>query len=643
MDQDPATPAPTRRPGELSFAARRRLFLIGAAGLGALMLWGLGGLPDYRDFTPLYGQVMNEVAVEERSTTAVVTAVNFDYRGFDTLGEEFILFAAVLVLALLLRRLREERQGQLAGDPRHRHTTSAAVRLTCVALVGPTVLLSIYITMHGHLTPGGGFQGGVIAATALLLVYLGSDYTTMRATAPDGAGGDREGGGRRRLRADRPRRADRGGGVPGELPAARRAGRAVLGRNDPAAQHRRRRRGGRRLRAPALGVPGPDCWCIRRKRGAPAVELPAVRRGRLDLPRRPVRDRHQPQPDPPVVCLSVVQSSTYVLLLAVGYRNGCAAPVFIDIPRDTPAVDPVVQALTLTDVVVGGAVTALLLALAVQIAQAPRHARPRRARSAARLMPADLAPLAVAGAVLARLPCSRPALPAAVPAQRTRSSSRPRARCRGRACVLLLRDALDSDGPGRVAVRRLGAAAGRRGGRHQLRRRRARRRRWPCSPPCWWARRWSSRGASSTPSGRSFHAIDARLPRRDDRVRADRRPVQHVRLLRADERVGVRAHGYRIERAASLQGALTFAVTNSVGAVMILFGIALLYGRTGALNLAQVGEALAQEPSRRARRGRVRADHGRVPRQGRDRAVPLLARRRLRGRTHPGVRSCSPA
>jgi multicomponent Na+:H+ antiporter subunit C len=68
-----------------------------------------------------------------------------------------------------------------------------------------------------------------------------------------------------------------------------------------------------------------------------------------------------------IICLSVVQSSTYVLLLAVGYRDDAAAPVFIDIPRDTPAVDPVVQALTLTDVVVGGAVTALLLAIAVQI------------------------------------------------------------------------------------------------------------------------------------------------------------------------------------------------------------------------------------------------------------------------------------
>ena len=158
--------------------------MVAAAVLGALLLWGSSGLPDYREFTPLYGQVINAVAVEERSATAVVTAVNFDYRAFDTLGEEFILFAAALVLVLLLRRLREEEAAPPAGDARRMHTTSAAVRLTCVALVGPTVLLALYITTHGHLTPGGGFQGGVIAATALLLVYLGSDYATMRRLRP---------------------------------------------------------------------------------------------------------------------------------------------------------------------------------------------------------------------------------------------------------------------------------------------------------------------------------------------------------------------------------------------------------------------------------------------------------------------------
>jgi multicomponent Na+:H+ antiporter subunit C len=66
------------------------------------------------------------------------------------------------------------------------------------------------------------------------------------------------------------------------------------------------------------------------------------------------------------MCLSVVQSSTYVLLLSIGYRAGAKAPIFIDMPVGTPAVDPVVQALVLTDIVVEVTVMALLLALAVQ-------------------------------------------------------------------------------------------------------------------------------------------------------------------------------------------------------------------------------------------------------------------------------------
>ncbi|GGU06271.1 sodium:proton antiporter [Streptomyces violascens] len=73
-----------------------------------------------------------------------------------------------------------------------------------------------------------------------------------------------------------------------------------------------------------------------------------------------------------VGCLTVCQSSTYVLLLAVGYRDGGTAPVFSDVtPGSRPLVDPVVQALALTDVVVGATVTALLLALVMQVAK--RH------------------------------------------------------------------------------------------------------------------------------------------------------------------------------------------------------------------------------------------------------------------------------
>jgi multicomponent Na+:H+ antiporter subunit C len=66
-----------------------------------------------------------------------------------------------------------------------------------------------------------------------------------------------------------------------------------------------------------------------------------------------------------VVCVSVCQSGTCVLLLAIGYKNGGTAPIFSDVPATRRAVDPVVQSLTLTDIVVAVALSALLLSLAL--------------------------------------------------------------------------------------------------------------------------------------------------------------------------------------------------------------------------------------------------------------------------------------
>ena len=66
------------------------------------------------------------------------------------------------------------------------------------------------------------------------------------------------------------------------------------------------------------------------------------------------------------VCLTVAQSSTYLLLIGVGYVSAGVAPIFADQPVGTLTVDPVVQALSLVDIVVEATVTALLLATAVQ-------------------------------------------------------------------------------------------------------------------------------------------------------------------------------------------------------------------------------------------------------------------------------------
>jgi multicomponent Na+:H+ antiporter subunit B len=170
----------------VSDRARLTLFGVSLAGLLALLVWGFAGLPDFGDFHGVYGQLLNRVAVPERSTTDVVTAVNFDYRGFDTFGEEFILFAAVIGVASILRTLRGERIRRPDDDAAGRHVpeTSLLVRVTGLGLVAPTILVGIYIVAHGHQTPGGGFQGGVILATALLLTYLSADYMTMRAVGP---------------------------------------------------------------------------------------------------------------------------------------------------------------------------------------------------------------------------------------------------------------------------------------------------------------------------------------------------------------------------------------------------------------------------------------------------------------------------
>ncbi|HEY0515523.1 MAG TPA: cation:proton antiporter subunit C [Solirubrobacteraceae bacterium] len=67
-----------------------------------------------------------------------------------------------------------------------------------------------------------------------------------------------------------------------------------------------------------------------------------------------------------VLCLTVVQSSTYLVLVGVGYRAGGRAPIVADIPVVERVVDPTVQVLVLTDIVIEATITALLLALVVQ-------------------------------------------------------------------------------------------------------------------------------------------------------------------------------------------------------------------------------------------------------------------------------------
>jgi multicomponent Na+:H+ antiporter subunit B len=164
----------------MSRSARLALFALSGPALVALLVWALTGLRAFGDFHGEYGQILNSVAGSERHVTNVVSAIVFDYRGFDTLAEEFILFGAVMGVALLLREARDDRE-----RPRD-EVRSDAVRAAGLALVGPTIVLGLYIVAHGTLTPGGGFQGGVALSGGLVLLYAAGAYRAYRAATPQG-------------------------------------------------------------------------------------------------------------------------------------------------------------------------------------------------------------------------------------------------------------------------------------------------------------------------------------------------------------------------------------------------------------------------------------------------------------------------
>ncbi|HLZ40727.1 MAG TPA: MnhB domain-containing protein [Candidatus Sulfotelmatobacter sp.] len=157
----------------MNLRARTTLFLVSAAALAVIFVLAFLDLPPMGDYRGPYGYVVTQVAVYERHATDVVNAINYDYRAFDTLGEEFILFAAVLGVLLLFRP--DDKKGHKRNSNAQEQDelpVSDALRISTQAIMGLMIVFGFYIATHGQLTPGSGFQGGVILASAPILLYL---------------------------------------------------------------------------------------------------------------------------------------------------------------------------------------------------------------------------------------------------------------------------------------------------------------------------------------------------------------------------------------------------------------------------------------------------------------------------------------
>lgn len=137
--------------------------------LGGTLLFALNFVPEQNSITGEVASRVIESGKEETGSLNLVTAVLYDYRAFDSLGESTVIFAAVsaIVLILSFKTLPVSAEG-----------LSFIVKRTFAILTPFVFLFALYVIMNGHLSPGGGFQGGVIFGSISIIfsIVYGSSY-----------------------------------------------------------------------------------------------------------------------------------------------------------------------------------------------------------------------------------------------------------------------------------------------------------------------------------------------------------------------------------------------------------------------------------------------------------------------------------
>ncbi len=147
---------------------KRFVVLLLLAGIGAIFTsLLLGYAPDSE--LNLTARYYAEHTAQDIGAANIVTAIIVTFRGLDTLGEVTVLFLTAAIVGLVLAQGRQHN----SQAPRHKLPASGELLQTGSLLLTPLILLlGVYVFVNGHLTPGGGFQGGAILASAILLMLL---------------------------------------------------------------------------------------------------------------------------------------------------------------------------------------------------------------------------------------------------------------------------------------------------------------------------------------------------------------------------------------------------------------------------------------------------------------------------------------
>ncbi len=155
------------------------VFGLGTVGIGLLAVLAFLKLPAFGGNSHPYRDASIPAAVTH-ATSNVISSINFDQRGLDTLGEESIFLASVMVVSVILRPASDETERRELSEGRPLDSTV----LGGLFFFPVTLIIGLDVITHGHLTPGGGFQGGVILGTGIHLFYVAATYRTLQKARP---------------------------------------------------------------------------------------------------------------------------------------------------------------------------------------------------------------------------------------------------------------------------------------------------------------------------------------------------------------------------------------------------------------------------------------------------------------------------
>nr|MBF0220718.1 sodium:proton antiporter [Desulfobulbaceae bacterium] len=152
--------------------------------LGALLLLATEDLPNWGDSdSPASLHLSNyyiENSMEQTSVPNLVTSVLADYRSYDTMFETTVIFCAGITVLTILRRSHRKKKKEV--KPRPKGQDHDLILISAARMIAPMMqLFALYVVAHGHHSPGGGFQGGVIFGASFILLALAYDLETVLA------------------------------------------------------------------------------------------------------------------------------------------------------------------------------------------------------------------------------------------------------------------------------------------------------------------------------------------------------------------------------------------------------------------------------------------------------------------------------